>query len=101
MAAQNRGLGRGLEALLGPAREPQGPSRDFQELPLDLLQPGRFQPRRLIDADSIAELAESIRAQGLVQPLLVRPLDNAAGSEPRSAIGRAQHRGAQVPWIHW
>ena len=41
MATQNRGLGRGLEALLGPVRESQGPTRDFQELPLDLLQPGR------------------------------------------------------------
>ena len=97
MAAQNRGLGRGLEALLGPAREPQGPSRDFQELPLDLLQPGRFQPRRLIDADKIEELAESIRAQGLVQPLLVRPLDNATGSEPRYEIiaGERRWRAAQ------
>ena len=97
MAAQNRGLGRGLEALLGPAREPQGPSRDFQELPLDLLQPGRFRPRRLFDADSIAEFAESIRAQGLVQPLLVRPLDNAAGSEPRYEIiaGERRWRAAQ------
>ena len=97
MAAQNRGLGRGLEALLGPAREPQGPSRELQELPLDLLRPGRFQPRRLIDADRIEELAESIRAQGLVQPLLVRPLDNAAGSEPRYEIiaGERRWRAAQ------
>ena len=97
MAVQNRGLGRGLEALLGPAREPQGPSHELQELPLDLLQPGRFQPRRLIDADRIAELAESIRAQGLVQPVLVRPLDNAAGSEPRYEIiaGERRWRAAQ------
>ena len=97
MATPNRGLGRGLEALLGPVREPPGPPREFQELPLDLLQPGRFQPRRLIDADRIEELAESIRAQGLVQPLLVRPLGNAAGSEPRYEIiaGERRWRAAQ------
>ena len=97
MAAQNRGLGRGLEALLGPAREPQGLSRELQELPLDLLQPGRFQPRRVIDADRIAELAESIRAQGLVQPVLVRPMENAGDSEPRYEIiaGERRWRAAQ------
>ena len=97
MAAPNRGLGRGLEALLGPPREPQGPSHELKELPLDLLQPGRFQPRRVIDEDSIAELAESIRAQGLVQPVLVRPLENAGDSEPRYEIiaGERRWRAAQ------
>ena len=69
MATPNRGLGRGLEALLGPRREPQGANRELQELPLDWLQPGRFQPRRAMDAGRIEELAESIRSQGLVQPL--------------------------------
>ncbi len=88
MASPNRGLGRGLEALLGPRREPDSDlsSREFQELPLDRLQAGRFQPRRTIDADRIAELAESIRVQGLVQPLLVRPLESSGGS-----AGEAQY----------
>ena len=107
MAAPNRGLGRGLEALLGPRREPEAPSRELQELPLDLLQPGRFQPRRVIGAGGIAELAESIRARGLVQPLLVRPLENAGGAGERYEIvagerrwRAAQHAGLeQVPAV--
>ena len=102
MAAPNRGLGRGLEALLGPRPEQQPaqrqpPSRELQELPLDLLQPGRFQPRRAIDPDSIAELADSIRAQGMVQPLLARPLNAAAGAQARYEIvaGERRWRAAQ------
>lgn len=97
MAAQNRGLGRGLDALLGPRREPQVPSGDLQELPLDLMQPGRFQPRRLIDADRIAELADSIRTQGLVQPVLVRPLEIEDSAESRYEIiaGERRWRAAQ------
>ncbi len=103
MAASNRGLGRGLEALLGPARDAEPPShdlsasRDLQELPLDLLQPGHFQPRRMIDAQSIAELAQSIRSQGLVQPLLVRALENADASRAQYEIiaGERRWRAAQ------
>ena len=97
MAAPNRGLGRGLEALLGPRPEPEAPSRELQELPLDLLQPGRFQPRRVIDAAGIAELAESIRARGLVQPLLVRPLEDTGADGVRYEIvaGERRWRAAQ------
>jgi len=97
MPAPNRGLGRGLEALLGAPREAELSSREFQELPLDLLRPGRFQPRQAIDPDSIAGLAASIRAQGLVQPLLVRPLENAAASAARYEIiaGERRWRAAQ------
>jgi len=97
MPAPNRGLGRGLEALLGAPREAEPSSREFQELPLDLLRPGRFQPRQAIDPDSIAGLTASIRAQGLVQPLLVRPLENAAASAARYEIiaGERRWRAAQ------
>ena len=97
MAAPNRGLGRGLEALLGPRREAQAASSELQELPLDWLQPGRFQPRRVMDAGGIEELAESIRSQGLVQPLLVRPLGGDDASEARYEIiaGERRWRAAQ------
>ena len=97
MAAPNRGLGRGLEALLGPSREEPAPSREFQELPLDLLRPGRFQPRQTVDPESIAELAESIRAQGVVQPVLVRPLAGEGDAEARYEIvaGERRWRAAQ------
>lgn len=107
MAAPNRGLGRGLEALLGPAREAEPGSNQLQELPLDLLQPGRFQPRQAMAPEGIAELAESIRAQGVVQPVLVRPVDGEDDYGARYEIvagerrwRAAQHAGLQsVPAI--
>ena len=97
MAAPNRGLGRGLEALLGPARETAPPSNALQELPLDLLRPGRFQPRQAMDPEGIAELAESIGAQGVVQPVLVRPVDGEVASQARYEIvaGERRWRAAQ------
>ena len=97
MAATNRGLGRGLEALLGPREAQPSPSREFQELPLDLLRPGRFQPRQAMDAEGIVELAESIRAQGVVQPVLVRPLAGEGDAEVRYEIvaGERRWRAAQ------
>ena len=97
MAAPNRGLGRGLEALLGPARETAPASNALQELPLDLLQPGRFQPRQAMDPEGIAELAESIGAQGVVQPVLVRPVDGEGASQARYEIvaGERRWRAAQ------
>ena len=97
MAAPNRGLGRGLEALLGPREAQPSTSRELQELPLDLLRPGRFQPRQAMDAESIAELAESIRAQGVVQPVLVRPLAGEGDAEARYEIvaGERRWRAAQ------
>ncbi len=83
--------------MLGPRREPQAAGPELQELPLDLLQPGRFQPRRLMDAGRIEELAESIRSQGLVQPLLVRPLSEEEQSQARYEIiaGERRWRAAQ------
>jgi ParB family chromosome partitioning protein len=73
-----KGLGLGLEALLGPSVDaaPAAPAAGGApaELPLDALQPGRYQPRTAFDDASLAELAESIRAQGVMQPVLVRPL---------------------------
>ena len=72
--AKLKGLGRGLDALLsgGNQRADDAPN----ELAVGLLKPGRFQPRTRMDPQSIAELADSIRAQGLIQPILVRPVEN-------------------------
>ena len=73
-----KGLGMGLEALLGPkvadtpATNGQGPA----SLRLDRLKPGRYQPRTRMDEGSLAELAQSIKSQGLMQPVLVRPTGN-------------------------
>jgi len=68
-----KGLGRGLDALLGGADEP---SREaLMTLPVGRIRPGKYQPRTKMDQQALAELAASIRSQGLMQPLLVRPVD--------------------------
>jgi ParB family chromosome partitioning protein len=72
-----KGLGRGLEALLGPTAseaEPRPTDESPRSLRLEQLQPGRYQPRTRMDEGSLFELAQSIKAQGVMQPILVRPL---------------------------
>ncbi|UXY15778.1 ParB/RepB/Spo0J family partition protein [Chitiniphilus purpureus] len=81
-----KGLGRGLDALMGDA----APGDTLQQLPLDQLQPGRFQPRMHIDQAALAELAESIKAQGLMQPVLARPI--AGDPEARYEIIAGERR---------
>lgn len=77
-----KGLGRGLDTLLGDdsARTsiaPAPPSGDLpSHLPLEMLVPGRYQPRTRMDETALQELAASIRSHGLMQPLVVRPLGN-------------------------
>ncbi len=68
-----KGLGRGLDALLGTSEES---SREtLLTLPVGRIRPGKYQPRTRMDQQALAELAASIRSQGLMQPLLVRPVD--------------------------
>ncbi len=73
MSAKKRGLGRGLEALLGDAgtQEPVA-NEALNSLPIESLQPGKYQPRTGMDPERLAELAASIRAHGVVQPVVVR-----------------------------
>ena len=71
--AKLKGLGRGLDALLSGSDEASGES--LHSLPLDRIGVGKYQPRTRMDEHSLAELAESIKAQGIMQPILVRPLD--------------------------
>ena len=76
MNKRKGGLGRGLETLLGAAEAT--PSADASlphVLPLSRLQPGRYQPRTRMDEGALAELAESIKVQGVMQPILVRPVE--------------------------
>ena len=77
---RSKGLGMGLEALLGPkvAEAPPPNSQAPTSLRLDCLKPGRYQPRTRMDEGSLAELAQSIKSQGLMQPVLVRPTGNGA-----------------------
>lgn len=72
--AKIKGLGRGLDALLGTEDEAGSGGETLISLPLDQLQPGRFQPRARIGQEGLAELAESIKAQGVMQPILARPM---------------------------
>ncbi|WP_263263640.1 ParB/RepB/Spo0J family partition protein [Pseudomonas sp. RIT-PI-S] len=81
MAVKKRGLGRGLDALLsGPtasALEAQAvrlDEKELQYLPLDVIQRGKYQPRRDMDPQALEELAQSIRSQGVMQPIVVRPI---------------------------
>jgi len=67
-----RGLGRGLDALLGG--DEVAPKDTLATLPVNAIRPGRYQPRSRMDETALAELAASIRAQGLMQPVLVRPI---------------------------
>jgi ParB family transcriptional regulator, chromosome partitioning protein len=69
-----KGLGRGLDALLAGDIEGRKAEESLQNLKTSLLQPGKYQPRTHMDEDSLAELAESIKAQGVMQPILVRPV---------------------------
>lgn len=75
MAAKKRGLGRGLDALL-PPEDSRIPDKGLLEIPLEWIKPGKFQPRSYFAEDSIAELAASIRAQGIMQPIVLRALSN-------------------------
>ena len=68
-----KGLGRGLDALLGEQNEPRRES--LGTLDTALIRPGRYQPRTRMDQEALVELANSIRAQGLIQPVVVRPVD--------------------------
>ena len=72
VAIKKKGLGRGLEALLGEKTQNEGSSAAINRLPLTALQAGKYQPRQKMEAGALQELAESIREQGVMQPLLVR-----------------------------
>ena len=69
-----KGLGRGLDALLGDDQGPAGAGDSLRNLALDEIEPGKYQPRTHVDHEALSELAESIKAQGVMQPILVRPL---------------------------
>ena len=99
MAARKHGLGRGLDALLGgdtnlPESNGKGASsgKVVDMLPLDLIQRGRFQPRRDFNSEKLQELADSIAAQGVVQPIVVRPIDT---SRYEIIAGERRWRAAQ------
>jgi ParB family chromosome partitioning protein len=74
--SKQKGLGRGLDALLGTTST-ESPQSELQQLAIDSLRPGKYQPRTRMDEASLAELAESIKARGVIQPIVVRPVGDA------------------------
>ena len=113
MATKRPSLGRGLEALLGTptASADQSPGNaaaprldeELARIPVDLLQRGRFQPRLDMRPESLQELADSIRAQGVVQPIVVRPVAARRTGEPlryEIIAGERRWRAAQMAGLH-
>jgi ParB family transcriptional regulator, chromosome partitioning protein len=109
MATKKPSLGRGLGALLGQpaaAAPPGAPApvadEDLVKLPVDLLQRGKYQPRMDMRPETLEELADSIRAQGVVQPIVVRPVEQVPGQPPRYEIiaGERRWRAAQIAGLH-
>jgi ParB family chromosome partitioning protein len=96
---KKKGLGRGLDALLGGPSLASTQKSAQQSLAISLLKPGKYQPRQAMNGQSLEELADSIRAQGIMQPLLVRPLARsaAAGAAGYEIIaGERRFRAAQI-----
>jgi ParB family chromosome partitioning protein len=89
--AKIKGLGRGLDALL--AADDEQSDQPLNALAIGLLRPGRYQPRTRMDPGSIGELAESLKAQGMIQPILVRPID---GGQYEIIAGERRWRAAQL-----
>lgn len=73
---KNRGLGRGLDALLSNDADNQSSEESSNVIALDRLISGKFQPRKNFNQDTLKELADSIKAQGIIQPILVRMISN-------------------------
>lgn len=108
---KRKGLGRGLDALLGGINTESSPvsvsiapdadassadpvaPRDLSHVPVELIQRGKYQPRRDIQAEALEELAESIKAQGIMQPIVIRPID---GGRYEIIAGERRWRAAQL-----
>jgi len=112
MSTKRPSLGRGLGALLGQPATSESqraevaqlrPDEELVKMPVDLLQRGKYQPRIDMHTDTLQELADSIKAQGLIQPILVRPLGEASPGQPRRyeiIAGERRWRAAQLAGLH-
>jgi ParB family chromosome partitioning protein len=108
MAVQKRGLGRGLDALLGNVSAKESsfaadvsrthtdliePKPPLQNLPIEFLQRGKYQPRKDMNPEKLQELADSIKAQGVIQPIVVRKIDQ---DKFEIVAGERRWRAAQL-----
>lgn len=94
---KSKGLGRGLDALLGGSLESVSSTDTLRVLRVEQLQPGKYQPRTHMDHDSLVQLADSIRAQGIMQPILVREI---ATNQYEIIAGERRWRAAQMAGMH-
>jgi ParB family chromosome partitioning protein len=112
MSAKKRGLGRGLDALLSSSKPAPSPSKEYdtsnvseavqnaaannselQKLPIEFLHSGKYQPRKDMSEEALEELASSIRSQGIIQPIVVRPI---AHNSFEIIAGERRWRAAQI-----
>jgi ParB family transcriptional regulator, chromosome partitioning protein len=93
MTARHKGLGRGLDALLGGAAPKQRGEEELAQLPVACLRAGKYQPRTRIDEASLAELADSIRARGVIQPIVVRSV---GANQYEILAGERRWRAARI-----
>ena len=98
MNAKKKHLGRGLDALLSkPAAAESAALDTLKQIPVDLLQRGQYQPRDDMRQDSLDDLASSIKAQGVVQPIVARPIANTGGTQRYEIVaGERRWRAAQL-----
>jgi len=97
MNVKKRGLGRGLDALLGEMPSTSNDEIGSHSLPIDVLQRGKYQPRRDINPEKLQELANSIAMQGIVQPIIVRGISH---GRYEIIAGERRWRAAQIAGLH-
>lgn len=96
MAAKKKRLGRGMNAMIPKKDEVAPPKNGLEEIPIEFIQPGKYQPRTYFAEESIAELSDSIKAQGVIQPIVLRPI----GDDRYEIIaGERRWRAAQLAGI--
>lgn len=95
MAQPQKGLGRGLEVLLGGYHE-EAAGGDVRQVPLEAIQANPEQPRRVFSSEALAELAASIREQGVLQPVLVRPVTGGGKASYEIVAGERRWRAARL-----
>src|SRR5476649_1321311 len=101
-ATKSRGLGRGLGTLLSHvpfdiSALAKSPENTITRLPIENLQPGKYQPRKFLSQESLQELAESIRAQGVIQPIIVRSV---AQNRYEIIAGERRWRASQLAGLN-
>jgi ParB family chromosome partitioning protein len=93
VTARHKGLGRGLDALLGGNTKRSSSEDELAQLPVTALKPGKYQPRTRMDEASLAELAASIKVRGVIQPIVVRPVGS---SQYEILAGERRWRAARL-----